>query len=600
MKDALTPVVNTSLDMHFGRLAKLPPEPAAYPTLVGAASRLVRHISNNLLNRSTDGAIDASVQRYIFDRNAALPVWLVNKGLVACQNNRAKLEPAVMHILQNDFNRRRFFDYLSSELLYHCWAWTNEEERKHWIVHFVGDSRENKYCMHLNNYDYVLKFESNIIENSHNDRAVRDWYFRSLGTATLMEFASRPVFDFTSRLVEAKYKKPFILKLFKNIFDKALHGPALGRFGVLVIGDIPKAFGLEEYRNAAMTLQPQAFPPDIGVLELFREMLERFDGHCPDGCCEARFRMGVEPPQSLVNRIAAMYWLRRTLEAAKAIQQRKAVPSRGLLVEERTVLESAYKQKSILYFRLMDALDNSAINPCYIKAIKEESMVLQSPSGNRLNEAACGQEVHGYFAITDRKQKSTYCDFGTNVLGVRAVDANYALVELAFPAAFALTRRTHKRLPLNPSHLASFELSSPNLGADWSEFSALKHWPAPFCIIPDGASQCHIRDLSAGGLMLEINEEAPAYTYFVEGNKDYPLLAFLHLTGQVNLPDLKLGLRLETKSIRDFSQLHKKYVGFQFTEAGEVRRDKLVRFTTVGKDGIFLINDWIFRNTIGH
>ncbi|WP_233489555.1 PilZ domain-containing protein [Solidesulfovibrio fructosivorans] len=435
--------------------------------------------------------------------------------------------------------------------------------------------------------------------NTRNDHAVRDWYFRSLGTATLLEFASRPVFDFTAKLVEAKYKTPLILKLFRNIFDKAVHGPAIGRFGVLVIGDIPKAFGLEEYRNATLMLEPGAFSRDIGVLELFRNLMGRFDGYCPEGCCEARFRMGVEPPQSFVNRIAAMYWLRKTLDAAKAIQQKKAAPSRGLLVEERTVLENAFKQKSLLYFRLADASEDTAINPCYIKAIRNESMILQSPRGNRLNEAGSGHEVHGYFAITDRKQKSTYCDFRTNVIEVRAVDADYALVELALPAVFALTRRTHKRLPLNPSHLASFELSAPNLSADWNAFSTLEHWPAPFCIIPDGASQCHIRDLSAGGLMLEMHEEAPAYTYFVEGNKDYPLLAFLHLTGQVNLPDLKLGLRLEIKSIRDFPPLHKKYVGFQFTEAGEVRRDKLVRFTTVGKDGIFLINDWIFRNTIG-
>jgi len=73
----------------------------------------------------------------------------------------------------------------------------------------------------------------------------------------------------------------------------------------------------------------------------------------------------------------------------------------------------------------------------------------------------------------------------------------------------------------------------------------------------------------------------------------------MHLVGRTGIADLKLGLRLDIKRIRDFPPLRKKYVGFQFVEAGEIRHDRLVRFAPVGKDGIFLIDDWIFRNSIG-
>lgn len=268
-------------------------------------------------------------------------------------------------------------------------------------------------------------------------------------------------------------------------------------------------------------------------------------------------------------------------------------------MEELTVLTEALKQKSILYFSLCDDPDSSAINPCSLKSMGEGSLLLQSPRGNRLNEAKPGQEVHGYFALTGNRQKSTYCDFRSTVLSVATADEHHALVTLTLPASFELTRRTHKRMPLDPSHLAAFEMAAPVMGADWSAFSALDKWPAPFCTIPDGTSHCHIRDLSAGGLMLELHRDAPAYDYFTGRNQDHPLLALMHLVGRANIPGLKLGLRLEVKRIRDFPPLCKKYVGFQFIEAGEIRNNRLVRFTPVGKDGIFLINDWIFRNSIG-
>jgi len=599
MEDALEPVVRTNLDLHFGRLSALTPVPEDHPALVWAASSLVRHISENLLKLADPSPADTNVQRHVFGREAALPAWLVNKGLVLCENDKASLEPAVLEVLKNAFNLRRFLDYLSSELLYHCWMWSNEDEKARWPVRIVSDIRENEYCIELNTCEYVLKFDDNVIGKTSKQDDVHHWYMKSIGTVTLVNLATKPIYEFTARLVEAKYKTAFILTLFKNLFQTASQGSPLDRFGVLVMGDIPKAFILSDYVSSLQATEPQSLPRDIGVLQLLHHILHRFDNQSARLYPEARFRLGGDPPQTLINRVGAMFWLRQTLEAAKAIQKKKAVPSRGLRVEELTVLTEALKQKSILYFSLFDDPNSSAINPCHIKAIKDGSMVLQSPRGNRLNDARPGQEVHGYFSISGSKQKSTYCDFRSTVRSVTVVDDNHALVELGLPAAFELTRRTHKRLPVDPSQLAAFEMSSPVIDADWSVFSFLEKWPAPFCIIPDGASHCHIKDLSAGGLMLEIHRDAPAYDYFNERNKDYPLLALMHLVGRSNIPDLKLGLRLEIKRIRDFPPLCKKYVGFQFTEAGEIRKDRLVRFSTVGKDGIFLINDWIFRNSIG-
>ncbi len=599
MKEALAPVVHTNLDLHFGRLAALSPEPDDHPALAGAAAALVRHISENLLELPCEATADTTVQRHVFAKDAALPPWLVNKGLVLCENSRNGLEPAVRGVLRNPFNFRRFLDFLSGELLFHNWFWSTDAVRADWPLRRVGELRENTFGLELNTCDFVLKFDDSVFSRGGQQEDLLHWYVRSLGTVSLLNLTSRTLFEFTARMVEAKYKTSFILKLFTQLFTTASQGPPLGRFGVLVLGDIPKFFALSDYASSPFGQAALGPGRETGVLEFLRHIIGRFDNQSARLYPEARFRLGGEPPQSLANRLGAMFWLRRTLEAAKAVQKKKAPPTRGLRVEELTVLTEAFKQKSILYFRLFDDPDDSAINPCSIKAITETCMVLQSPRGNRINEATPGQEVHGYFAIAGARAKSTYCDFRSNVLTVTATDEHHALVELALPAAFELTRRIHKRLPVAPTQLATFEMSSPVLDADWNAFTCLEKWPKPFCIIPDSASHCHIRDLSAGGLMLEIHRDAPAYDYFTERNKDYPLLVLMHLVGRANIPDLKLGLRLETKRIRDFPPLCKKYVGFQFTEAGEIRQDRLVRFTPVGKDGIFLINDWIFRNSIG-
>lgn len=598
MNEALVPVVRTGLALHFGRLAPRTPEPAEHPQLAQAALMLARSIGEHLLRHTACAPVDADVMRYALGREEALPAWLVNKGLVASENDRASLEPALLGLLQNGFNLRRYLDYVVGEMRFHCWRWLGEDEKEHWLMHRVADARENDFCIELNTFDYVLKLENSFLSKMFGDEEVFHWYVRSVGAAVLLPLATKPVYAFTMRLIEAKYKTSFIAKLFQNLFTTACQSSSVDRYGVLVLGDIPKAFGLREYLGAAQTDTPAQACGDIGALELFCQILERFDNQSTRRACDARFRMGGDPPQALIDRIAAMYWLRRTLDAAKAIQQRKAAPSRGLRIEERTVLDEALKQRSILYFRLFDDPNDTAINPCHIKALKDESMVVQSPRGNRLNEARPGQEVHGYFSITGANRKSTYLDFRSIVRAIDSVDPSYSLVELSLPAAFELTRRSHKRLSLDPSQLASFEMAAPPMDADWSQFSAMAKWPAPFCIIPDGAAHCQVKDLSAGGLMLEIDQNAPAYAYFIERNKEYPLLALMHLIGRASVPDLKLGLRLEVKRIRDFPPLHKKYVGFQFTEAGEVRQERLVRFAPVGKDGIFLITDWIFRNTI--
>ncbi|MEA4855152.1 pilus assembly protein PilZ [Solidesulfovibrio sp.] len=599
MKDALVPVVRTGLDLHFGRLVSRTPDTEEEPLFADAALTLARRIGEHLLRHDAGAAVDAGVMRYALGRDDVLPAWLVNRGLVASENDRASLEPALLGVLDNEFNQRRYFDYVAGEMLYHRWRWLPETQRKPALADRVGDARDNPFCIEINTFDYVLKFNGEVLGKALADRDVLHWYVRSIGSVVLLPLVTKPVFEFTARLVEAKYKTPFILTLFKSLFTKAGQLPPVDRYGVLVLGDILKLLGLRDYHNAARQDHPELCSGNVGVLELLRHILDRFDNPTARMSCDARFRLGGDPPQSLINRLAALYWLRRTLDAAKAIQGKKAAPARGMRVEERTVLEAAFKQKSILYFRLFDDPNDSAINPCHIKALDKASMVVQSPRGNRLNEAGPGQEVHGYFSITGANRKSTYLDFRSNVLAVEDAEPSYCLVELTLPAAFELTRRSHKRLPLDPSQLAAFEMAAPPPGADWTAFSNLEKWPAPFCIIPDSASHCHIKDLSAGGLMLEIHQDAPAHEYFNERNKDYPLLASMHLVGRTGIADLKLGLRLDIKRIRDFPPLRKKYVGFQFVEAGEIRHDRLVRFAPVGKDGIFLIDDWIFRNSIG-
>lgn len=59
---------------------------------------------------------------------------------------------------------------------------------------------------------------------------------------------------------------------------------------------------------------------------------------------------------------------------------------------ERTVLLAAADQKSILYFNLFADPADTAINPCHIRSVDDESMTVVSPRGNRLNDAAPGQK----------------------------------------------------------------------------------------------------------------------------------------------------------------------------------------------------------------
>ncbi|KHK00863.1 hypothetical protein [Desulfovibrio sp. TomC] len=597
MNDFLAPVIQTSLDLHFGRVSPLSATPDSQPQLISAASALMRAITEGLLALDEGEIADTTVQRHVFGKDTALPSWLVNRGLVVCDNDRQQLEPTVCTLLENSFNRRRFLDFLSNELLYHCWKWSQEDEKRHFAVRWITELRENSYCLELNTLDYVIKLGDNVIMRPGKEDDAYHWYLRSIGTITLIDLMAKPVFEFTARLLEAKYKTTFILEAFKTLFQNAARPTGLDRFAALVIGEIPKVFALNDYQEARKAAQPAGKnAAEPSPLELLRCLLNNFDSCTTRQYPDARFRLGSEPPQSLASRVAAMVWLRRTLARVKTLQQKKNTPTRGLQVAERTVLLSALDQKSILYFNLFTDPNDTAINPCHIRTVKDDSMVVQSPRGNRLNDAVPGQEVHGYFAVVGANKKSTYCDFRTVILSVACPDPSHCLVELSIPAAFELTRRNHKRLPIDPAVVELFELSAPAPDADWNALGSIEKWPAPFCIIPDSAAHCRIKDLSAGGLMLEIHENAPAYDYFTETSREHSLLAHIQLAGRPNTPPLRLGIRLEAKRIRDFPPLHKKYVGFQFTEAGEIRNERFVRLAPIGKDGLYLINDWIFRN----
>jgi hypothetical protein len=591
MTDSLAPVIQASLDIHFGRLSPLMASPEHRPELIQAAAILMRRIAEGLLARPDEAPVDTTVQRHVFDKDKALPPWLLNRSLVTCENDRKQLEPTVCTLLTNSFNRRRFLDFLSNELLYHRWLWSREDEKRHFPIRCANELRENGFCLELNTREYVIKLGENVIvAPGRQDDAVH-WQLRSIGTICLIDLATKPVFEYTARLLEAKYKTTFILDTFKELFLGSVRTPgSLERQAALVMGEIPKVLTLSDH---AAALKLDGTPT---TLELLRRLLAAFDRQTSRQFPESRLRLGTEPPQAVTNRVAAMLWLRRTLARVKEAQQKKSVPSRGLKVAERTMLLAAADQKSILYFNLFADPADTAINPCHIRSVGEDSMIVVSPPGNRLNEAVPGQEVSGYFAVVGANKKSTYCDFRTTVVSATCPDQSHCLVELAVPATFELTRRNHKRLPVNPAAVALFEMSAPPPAADWNMFNTIEKWPAPFCILPDSLGHCVIKDLSAGGLMLEIHRDAPAYGYFTETSRDHPLLVQLKLAGKPNTAPLWLAIRLEAKRIRDFPPLRKKYVGFQFVEAGEVRNERSVRFAEVGKDGLYLINDWIFRN----
>lgn len=592
MKDFLAPVIQTNLDLHFGRLSPLADPTDDRQQLIDAATTLLRRIAHGLLDTPEAQTVDTSVQRHVFAKDKALPPWLINRCLVVCENDRQKFEPTLCNLLTNNFNRRRFLDFLSNELLYHCWMWSSADDKRHFAIRCANSLRENSHCLELNTQPYVVKLGDNVVVPPGKMDDAYHWHMRSIGTVTLLDLSTKPVFEYTARLLAAKYKTTFILDVFKDLFKAMQQSTGIDRYGVLVMGEIPKAFTLADYQAAVSA------GPDANPLGLLRCILGEFDRNTSRQFPESRFRLGTEPPQDLTNRVAAMLWLRGTLARVKTLQEKNNAPKRGLQVAERTVLLSALDQKSILYFTLAADPNDTAINPCHIRAVNENSMVVQSPRGNRLNDAKPGQEVHGYFAVVGANKKSTYCDFRTTVVSVACPDESHCQVKLSIPAAFELSRRTHKRLPLAPTMVSLFEMSAPAPDADWSILGNIEKWPAPFCIIPDNAAHCRIKDLSAGGLMLEIHHDAPAYGYFTEANRDHPLLVHLHLTRGGDQAPLKLGLRLQAKRIRDFPPLRKKYVGFQFAQAGEIRNERFVRFAPVGKDGLYCINDWIFRNSL--
>jgi hypothetical protein len=598
MNDVLELPVRINLDLHFGRLSPLTTNPEQRGDLIYAATHLIQYIDEGLLSGKNDDWIDSNVQRYVFDKKNALPHWLVNKTLIACDNSMARFEATVCDILCDPFNRRRFLDYLCSELTFYSWLWSDDDMKRNWVVKRTADLCENAFCIKLNTYDYVQKLNNSVLgtERCLDDDLYR-WYISSLGSVNLVDFTTKPIYEYTVRLLAARYKTSFILDVFKKLFADTYRAQGLGHWGILILGDIPKMFCLADFmaQDACCRSLSHREP---GVTDLLWLTLKNFDA--PGACRlpEARFRLGNRPPQALTERVGARFWLRRTLDQVKRIQQQKATCQQGLRIEERSFLTQAMKQQCILYCNLFDDQVDPEINPCSIQSIHEEGMVLQSPKGNKLNTTQEGQEIHGYFSIVDGKRKSTYCDFRTSVRSLRPGSDGTALVDIAFPAAFELTRRSHKRLRLGPDRLKGFFLSVPPADADWTSYSNLDNWPNPLCQLPDTDGLYEIKDLSAGGLMLEVHQDTPAFDFFIEDNRDINLLAFLHLAGRQNLPDLRLPLRLRVKRIRHFAPLHKKYLGVQFIGTGEIKNEKYVRWQPVGKEGVFLIADWIFRDSV--
>ena len=596
MTDALASVVRTSLDLHFGRLSFIPP-PLDRAPLIEAASTLIRQISEQMFDQPSPDAVDTDILRHIFEEDGALPDWLVSLAMERCGNDAANFEAGVTQELNDSFVLRRYIDHICGELQYQCWAWSNNSGKKRLPLRCSCNLSINEFCNDLNSRYYVLKLDDNLLFPRGTKDPVYHWYIRSMGSISLIDYTVDSVYEYTAQMLDFKYKMPLVLDIFKRLFEAAKTGDTIDRYGVLVLGDVPKTFALNDFQNATRSLfaAPTAKSAAMGIL---RHLITCFDNQSARAYPEARFRIGEDVPGALANRIGAIYWLRRTLDKVNSLQQQKAPPAKGHKVKERTVLTQAMEQKSLLYFRLFDDPNDTAVNPCQIRAINDFTMTVQSPRDNRINKAWPGQEIHGYFSIVAVNQKSIFCDFRCSVTEVTPTDDGGAMVEVSIPADFELTRRSHKRMPLSPRTLGFFSLSAPTPDLDWADFTVLDAWPKPLCVIPDNKGLCSVKDLSAGGLMLEIHRNAPAYDYFIERHKTSPLLAQMRLVGHVNAPKLNLAVRLEAKRIREVKQTQTKYVGFQFTEVGEIRSDRNIRFAPVGKDGVFLINDWIFRNSV--
>ncbi len=86
MNDALDLPVRTNLDLHFGRLSPCNTNPGECDACVLAARRLQQHIAKKLLQGDNGDPCDTHIQCHVFDKKNALPPWLVNKALVACDN----------------------------------------------------------------------------------------------------------------------------------------------------------------------------------------------------------------------------------------------------------------------------------------------------------------------------------------------------------------------------------------------------------------------------------------------------------------------------------------------------------------------------------
>jgi hypothetical protein len=598
MQDVVEHLMQTNLDIHFGRLAPLDAKTMDDMVRGNAVAGFVRQVSEYILRPENTEQCDTRVQRVIFSRQNAVPPWLLNRGIASSGNDFSKLEPCIRQILTDAFYRRRFVDYMVTEADYYVFQEKDQRDRNHWRVRRISELCDNAYNMLLNKEKHVIKLEAGFLQSACQQTAeARQWLVKSIGTITHFDFATKGVFDFTTKFLETRYKTAFIPDVFKKIFADIYRAKSMDRWGVLVVGDVPKIFTLTDFQT---TLRPDtcaASAHDMDVRELMRLLLELFDTSGTRLYPEARFRLGPQPPQSIINRLGSMFWLRKALQHAKSLQEKSVSPQKTFMVAVRSFLQAAANQKSILYACLRREADEYTINPCYIHSIDSAFMVLHSPHTNKLNTAPVGQEFDGYFSVSSGCA-NTYCNFRTQVLGVTHGRAKSSLIKVRMPESFELNRRRHKRIMPEPQQVILFRIFPAPANADWPVFDSIGQRPGSLCQIPDASGNFQIKDISAGGVMLEIHRGSPAFSYFTERNRLMPLLGILHLSGKQNISDLRLGVRLEIKNISHSIQSGKKSVGMQFVKFGEIQENKAMRWSDVEKNGIFLINEWIFRNTV--
>jgi hypothetical protein len=92
----------------------------------------------------------------------------------------------------------------------------------------------NNFCQELNSCQYVIKLNSSIVGNNlrHNSDLYR-WYISSLGSLNLLDFTTKPIYEYTARLLEAK-TRPHLFWMFSKSCSPTPTAPVastIGAFG---------------------------------------------------------------------------------------------------------------------------------------------------------------------------------------------------------------------------------------------------------------------------------------------------------------------------------------------------------------------------------